>query len=413
MKNKDHVDIGIIGLGPRGRELLRILLGIEGFEVRAVCDSSLEKASEGARIVAECRPYLPTVYQDHSLLLKCADIEAVLVATPQITHARISCEAMRAGLNVGMEVGGAASLDECWDLVRTSEDTKRSCMLLENVCYGERELTLLHMTRLGIFGELIHLQSGYEHDLRRHLLCENQGKNRRLLNYIHRNADLYPTHSIGPIAKLLRINCGNRFLSLSSVSSKARGMREWIHEHLGDDGEYSDIDFLQGDVVTTMIRCAHGETVLLVHDTTLPRPYSRNGRVQGTNGLWMEEGNVIHIAGKACESPRHEPEADPVWEAFDEYRMQYRHPLLIEDALHGRNETPGSADRRTLEAWLESLLLNGPPSIDVYDAAAWMAITCLSEQSISSGGMPVPFPDFTNGRWMSRMPDIGNRFSLE
>ena len=200
---------------------------------------------------------------------------------------------------VGMEVGGAYSLYECWELVRVSEETGVDCMMLENCCYGREEMTILNMIKQGIFGEIVHCQGGYQHDLRSEIAMGIENRHYRFKNYQHRNGQIYPTHEIGPISKYLDINRGNRFLTLTSMSSKAKGLSKWIADNKGTDHEHSKIDYVQGDIVTTMIKCAHGETVLLTHDTSLPRVYSRGGRVQGTKGIWMEDKKSVHIEGKS------------------------------------------------------------------------------------------------------------------
>jgi hypothetical protein len=294
--------------------------------------------------------------------------------------------------------------------VRISEETGVDCMMLENCCYGREEMALLNMIKQGVFGELIHCQGGYEHDLRSEISMGLENRHYRFRNYQNRNGEVYPTHEAGPIAKYLDINRGNRFISLTSMASKARGLHEWIVEHKGPDHEHAKIEFTQGDVVTTMIKCAHGETVLLIHDTSLPRVYSRGGRVQGTKGIWMEDKKAIHIEGI---SPAERWEAlEESWEPFEKYMEKYEHPLWDEYRKAGVHGGHGGMDYLVLRAFLESVRYNRPTPIDVYDTAAWMAITALSEESIATGSAPVAFPDFTNGKWINRECESPSKYGL-
>lgn len=413
MDKHKKVNIGFIGLGFRGQFLLSTLLNIDEVEVLAVCDPIEERVAEGLKIVTSKRSNTPVEYTDYKQLLARTDIEAVIVATTWITHTKIAVAAMKAGKHVGLEVGGAASTEECWQLVRTSEETGRSCMLLENICYCDNELALFNIERQGLFGEIIHMQGGYEHDLQEEIVLGRENKHGRLNNFIHRNGELYPTHQLGPIAKLLKINRGNRFLTITSMASKARGLHEWIKENKGSEYDLANVVFEQGDIVTTMIKCAHGETIVLLHGTTLPRPYSRDGRIQGTKGIWLEDGNTIYIHGISPFDKENHPDDPHQWEKFSEFKLNYRHPLWTEYEKAGVKEGHGGVDFLVLSAFIDSVKKNTPPPIDVYDAAAWMSITCLSEQSVAMGSMPVPVPDFTNGEWIARGPGKRSKYSLD
>ena len=271
-----QTNFAIIGLGGRGQGNLGELISIDGVKVVAVCDKYEDRARRGVEIVKEKTGEEPEMYLDYKELLKRDDIKAVMVATTWITHARIAVDCMRAGKHVAMEVGGAASIEECWQLVRASEETGKFCMLLENCCYDRNEMALLRMMREGIFGEVVHMQGGYEHDLRDEIGLGRENRHGRIHNFKNRNGELYPTHQLGPIAKALHINRGNRFLTLTSMARKACGLNTWLKNTQGEDYDLADYKFNQGDIVTTMIKCAHGETITLVHDCTLPRPYSRN-----------------------------------------------------------------------------------------------------------------------------------------
>lgn len=407
---KDFVNIGMIGISGRGSGMLRELLKCDGVRVPAVCDKYEDRAENGRKIVEEEAGNTPDVYLDHKELLARDDLDAVFVATTWITHARIAIDAMRAGKHVAMEVGGAASIEECWQMVRASEETGKFCMLLENCCYDRKEMAIFNMVKQGLFGEIIHMQGGYQHDLRDEISLGRENRHGRLFNFQHRNGELYPTHQLGPISKVLEINRGNRYLSVSSFATKSRGLNEWIKANKGEDYDLANYSFNQGDVVTTVLRCANGETVVLTHDCSLPRHYSRAYRVQGTKGIYMEDGNTLFIEGFT----KHE---DGNWmhpgEDFDNYLEQFEHPLWKKYRIDGVHAGHGGMDYLVLSAFAESVRLGGQPPIDVYDAATWMAVTCLSEQSIAIGGAPVPFPDFTNGMWIDREPYRRGMFCLD
>lgn len=405
-----QTNFAVVGLSGRGSSMLSELLAVPGVKVVAVCDKYEDRAKRGAEIVMEKTGEEPAVYLDYKEMIKRDDIKAVMCCTTWITHSRIAVDCMRAGKHVGIEVGGAASIEECWQLVRTSEETGKFCMLLENCCYDRNEMALLRMVREGIFGEIVHMQGGYQHDLRDEIGLGREIRHGRIHNFKNRNGELYPTHQLGPIAKVLHINRGNRFLTLTSMASKARGLNTWLKNTQGEDYDLADYPFAEGDVVTTMIKCAHGETVLLVHDCTLPRPYSRNYKIQGTCAVYNEDGNRIYVDGL---SPQIEGHWDHTWESFDKYREKYEHPLWSEYTINGVHAGHGGMDFLVLSAFVESAMYDLEPPIDVYDAATWMAITCLSEQSVAMGSMPVPVPDFTNGMWIDREPARRGRYNTE
>lgn len=407
---KKEVDIGFIGISGRGSSMLDLLLQVEGVRVPAVCDKVVERAENGIEIVNKRtdNAYPVHAYIDYKELLKNEKLDAVMICTTWITHARIAIDAMRAGCNVAFEVGGAASIEECWQLVRTSEDTGKFCMLLENCCYDRNEMALFNMIKMGLFGEITHMEGGYRHDLREEICMGRENIHGRLFNFMHRNGELYPTHQLGPISKALGINRGNRFLTLVSMSSKSRGLNEWIKSRKGEDYDIANYAFNQGDVTTTIIKCANGETITLTHDCSTPRPYSRNYVIEGTKGIYSE--NDGECGGLYLDSFS---DGEPRWREFKDYREKYEHPLWQAYEKGGIKAGHGGMDYLVLSAFVESLLLEAKPPIDVYDTASWMAITCLSEQSAAMGSMPVPVPDFTNGMWIDREPYRKGTYCLE
>ncbi|MBR7137284.1 MAG: Gfo/Idh/MocA family oxidoreductase [Clostridia bacterium] len=397
------VNIAVIGLGGRGRGMMMNLARMEDVRIGGVCDVYADRVELAIKQVEDECGYAPIGVADYMELLERPEIDAVLITTSWQTHIRIAIDAMNAGKYVASEVGGACTLEDCWDLVRTSERTKKPCMLLENCCYGRYELALLNMVKQNLFGELVHCRCGYEHDLREEVAMGHINRHYRLDNYMHRNGDVYPMHGCLPMGKMLDINRGNRFVSLVSVASKARGLNEWVSKNMPADSKLQGYPFAQGDVVTTILKTAHGETVVITHDTTLPRPYSRGGYVQGTKGIWMEENNGVYFDG----AEKHE------WADFDETCLKkYEHPIwkwFLDEGVKGGH---GGMDYLVLRAFVESIQANEQPPIDVYDFATYTAITPLSEASVAMGGMPQAFPDFTNGRFTVREPERRWKYCL-
>ena len=397
---KDKLNIGIIGLGGRGYGLMDgVILHMDDIEIVGVCDTYKDRAQNAADKVEQVKGNKPFITQDYKELIASSEVEAVIVSSAWTGHIEIIIECMKAGKPVGTEVGGAYSIEECWQLIRTYEETGVPCMLLENCCYGREEMMAMNMVKQGIFGEIVHCSGGYQHDLREEIAFGNENRHYRLQNYIHRNCENYPTHELGPIAQILDINRGNRMVSLVSMASKAKGLNEYIKNKKSDDEALMHTEFAQGDVVTTMIKCARGETIVLTLDTTLPRAYSRGFRVQGTKGMFMEDNMSLFIDGEHNE---YDFKWKEQWNNIEAYREKYEHPVwkkFMQDGVKGGH---GGMDWLVLRAFFDCVEKNEEMPIDVYDIAAWMAISALSEQSIAMGGQVVAIPDFTNGKWITR-----------
>lgn len=405
----DIVRIGMIGLGARTETLLATMFELQNeAEVTAICDFLDARIEKINSIFDKHNCKRPKAYKDYRELIKDPNVDAVLVPTSWNSHLKIAKDAMAAGKYAGIEVGGASSLDELWQLVHASEETGVSCMMLENCCYGRNELMVLNMARKGMLGELVYCECGYEHDLTE--MTYNGTRNEREMHNRFRNCDLYPTHGLGPIAKILRINRGNRFISLTSHATKGIGFDTVAKEH-GVNKHYNI-----GDVITTVIKCANGENIVLTHGISLPRPYSRDCRVQGTKGIWLEDAKSIYIHGM---SPCYEkldiagnPYTTHDWEPEEKFYEEYDHPIWKEfrDNQIGGH---GGMDALALLAFFDAVRNRTVTPIDVYDVAAWMAVTTLSEQSIALGSQPVPFPDFTDGKWIDREPVFRNKWCLD
>lgn len=401
------VRIGVIGLGNRGVDQMKVALSMPDVKAAIVCDNWGDRAEKGAEIAEQVQGFRPDVTHNAADVFARDDIEGVMIMTSWQTHIPLAIEALRAGKYPALEVGGGTSIEQLWELVRTSELMGIPVMMLENCCYDYREMTLLSMIRKGLFGEVVHCGGAYCHDLRSEIGNGDKNHHYRLDNFLHRNGELYPTHELGPIAKYLDIGRGNAILTVSSTASSARGLSAWFAEHRPD---LVGRTVCQGDVVDTVLRCANGQTIHLVHDCTLPRPYSRGGLIQGTKGIWQEDGAHIYLEGI---SPGMKPgEWTERWEPEEKYLKRYEHPLWKKYREFGLRGGHGGMDYLVIRAYIESLQNKTPPPIDVYDTATWLAVTCLSEQSVALQGAPVSMPDFTNGQWMTRVNEDLGQYSL-
>lgn len=395
------VRIGVVGTGSRGKGLTNLLLDLPGVEVRAVCDIVPDRAATARDLVEKKSGHRPEVYTknetDFEHLCARDDLDAVISAANWEWHTPVMVAAMQAGKYGGAEVPAALTIEECWQLVRVSEETGMPCMMLENVCYFQNVLTILRMVREGLFGELLHCEGGYQHDCR-FILADDAGQlTWRGEAARTENGNLYPTHPIGPIAQWLNINRGDRFDFLTSMSTRAAGMRHYAARKFGAEHPLAKTDYALGDVNTTMLRTVNGATVTLYFDMTTPRPYDLIFRVQGVQGIYSATLDQIHLEEIS-------PKAD-TWEPFAPYLEKYPHPLWT--ALEARARASGGhggADYITLYEFVKAVRHRKPTPQDVYDAATWSAIVPLSKQSVAEGSRPVPFPDFTQGRWKTNSP---------
>ncbi len=414
-KDDKLVGVGLIGVGLRGRNHLDLLLRRDDCSVKAICDIDPAAANIALDMFQKAGKAKPETYGkddlDYLNLLKREDIQAVIISTPWEWHTKMAVATMKHGKYAGIEVSAANTLEECWDLVNTYEETGMPCMILENVCYRRDVMAVLNMVRQNMFGELIHLECGYQHDLRE--VKFNNGKQAygggvefgekgfseakwRTNHSIYRNGDLYPTHGIGPIATYLNIDRGNRFVSLVSMASKSRGLHNYIVDKGGENHPNAKVRWKLGDVVTTQIKTALGETIIVTHDTNLPRPYSLGFRVQGEKGIWMDLNKSIYLEGTSPQAHR--------WEDTASYFEKYDHPLWKKYEQRAIGAGHGGMDFFVIHAFIEAVKRKAPTPLDAYDAASWSAISPLSEISIEKGSSAVEFPDFTRGQWINRKP---------
>lgn len=416
----ERVRVAMIGTGLRGQSQLGPLLSRDDVELVAICDTQQVMLDHALRIIAKAGRRKPRVIGgkgDVNAWKKLLDpkaIDAVFIVTPWEWHAPMAIAAMQAKVAVACEVVAGITLQDHWDVLHTQQHTGTPYMLLENVCYRRDVLAVLQMVRAGLFGELVHLQAGYQHDLRGVMFNSGDPDQPydsgveygakgfseaqwRTQHSIDRNGDLYPSHGIGPCAMYVNINRGNRFTHINAFASKARGLHDYILKHPkgGPGHPNAKLVFKRGDLVTTTLRCENGETILLQHDVSLPRPYSLGFRVQGTDGLWMDVNKSIHIEGR---SPPHK------WEDAQKYFDAWDHPLWKKRADKAAGAGHGGMDWFVVHAFIEALKAGAPMPIDIYDAVTWSAITPLSEKSIAAGYQTLEFPDFTHGAWRGRQP---------
>jgi predicted dehydrogenase len=299
--------------------------------VPAICDIDPQRlAIAQDKITKSGRPkaaeYKDGEYAFEKLLQR-DDIDGVIIATPWVWHTPMTVTAMKAGKYAGVEVSASLTLEECWDLVNTYEETKVPMMILENVCYRRDVMAVLNMVRQGLFGEMMYAHCGYEHDLRAvkfepGVEFGEKGVHEahwRTNHSVKQNADVYPTHGLGPVATMMDINNGNRFVSITSHATKTRGLHNYIVEKGGESHPNASVEFKLGDIVTSVINTYNGENIVIIHDTNLPRPYSLGFRVQGTKGLWMNDGNTLYIEGKSAKPH--------VWDSDENWLKEYDHPL--------------------------------------------------------------------------------------
>ncbi len=407
---KEKIKVGYVGVGARGYWVLKDCFSqMPDVDIVYMCDLVLDRAEKGKKIVEENGGYSPKVVTDYHEILADPQIDALIIMTCWSGRPQIAIDTMNAGKYAAIEVGCSDNLQECFDLVKTSEETGMPCMMLENCCYGRRELAVLNMVKLGLFGDIVHCEGGYMHylnheDLFSHVLKNENPPHYRLGHYINQNRESYPTHEFGPLSKILNINRGNRVVSLSSFASKSGSLKAYARDHVKERPEYGEIDYKQGDIVTTVMTCANGETVVLTLDTTAPRPYySRKFTVRGTKGMSFEDTKVIYLEGMEHNVRNNE----------EEFFEKYDHPLYKEyNAMQSRGGH-GGIDWLVCRAFVEAVKNNAPVPIDVYDAAVWLAIGPLSEASIQQGGAPQAFPDFTNGKWKDREPVYKCKYCLD
>ncbi|MBP3943579.1 Gfo/Idh/MocA family oxidoreductase [Sphingobacteriaceae bacterium WQ 2009] len=412
------IKLGFIGVGLRGRNHVQIAINRPDVEIVAICDTQEESLVQCRKQFAKAGAKAPKEYTGgldaYKRMLSAEKLDAIIIATPWEFHKDQAVDSMRAGLYVGCEVIAGLSVKDHWEVVRASEETGKPYMTLENVAYRRDVLAVLNMHRQGLFGELLHLEGGYQHDLREVLF--NDGKSYygkgvefgpkaiseaqwRTQYNLDQDGDLYPTHGLGPIIPFIDINKGNRFTHITSYSSKARGLASYVNKK-SPGHPNSKLAYKNGDITQTMLQCANGETVLLTHDTHLPRPYSIGFRVQGTEGIWMDVAQGIHIEGKS------KPHA---WDPAKEWVEKYDHPIWKKYEELATGSGHGGMDWFVFNGFIQAVKQGKQTPFDVYDSVTMSAVFPLSTESIKKGNKTLVFPDFTRGKWKTQK----NTFMLD
>jgi hypothetical protein len=394
---RENVRMGLIGCGDRGSGMLKEYLGVQGLTVTAVCDVVKDAALRAQAAVERAGQHPPAVYangeRDFENLLQRQDVDFAYIATPWDWHVPMALAAMNSGKHAFVEVPAAATIEDCWKLVDTSEKTRRHCLMLENCCYGYTELMVLNMIRAGLFGDLLYGEGAYLHDLRR-LLFEDRSEGLwRRFPHTRRNGNLYPTHGLGPVANYMGINRGDRFDYLVSMSSPERGLDAWRVAHVPTDSPKWKEKYICGDLNTSLIKTANGLVITVQHDVVNPHPYDRTNLIAGVKGIFRDYPPRIYFD-------------DPTAEAYtpiDKFKDEYEHPLWKHEGdLARKLGGHGGMDFLMVYRLIECMHKGLAPDLDVYDAAAWSAPGPLSEASVAQGSAPVKFPDFTRGRWKEK-----------
>ncbi|MBR4734536.1 MAG: Gfo/Idh/MocA family oxidoreductase [Bacteroidales bacterium] len=396
------VGIGVVGLGDRGSGAVHRLSYVPGSHVAAICDVEPDRAEKNLKVL-ESRGMTAKVYtgdeEAYKQLCEDPDVDLVYICTDWIHHVPVALYAMEHGKHVALEVPSAETLQACWDLVNTSERTRKHCMILENCCYDFFELTALTMAQQGVFGDIIHVEGSYHHNLDPY--WDKYWHNWRLeFNQKHRG-DLYPTHGFGPIAQALNIHRGDRLTTLVAMDTDPFNGPKLVEKRTGKPCT----DFQNGDETLTMIRTAKGKSILIEHDVMTPRPYDRMYQLVGTDGFAAKYpvGQVCLRTAVEGEVDYEDLEFEKVYEGeeLDALMAKYRNPILTPELEALAKEVGGHGGMDFIMDYRLIYCLNNglPLDMDVYDLAEWCCVTELSRISIENGCAPVEIPDFTRGDW--------------
>ena len=398
------VRVGFIGVGQRGYGHVKRMSAVAGTEIKAICDTHQEVLERSVQFVVNNGQPRPTAYGDSDYayrdMLARDDIDIVIISTPWQWHAPMAIDTMTSGKHAFVEVPLALTVEEMWELVDTAERTQMNCMMMENVNYGRDELMVLNMVRQGVFGELLHGEAAYIHELRWQMKeITHKTGSWRTAWHTKRNGNLYPTHGLGPVSQYMNINRGDRFDYLTSMSSPALGRAAYAQREFPPEHSRNQMEFIAGDMNTTLIKTVKGRSIMVQHDTTTPRPYSRHNLIQGTNGVFAGFPNRIALE-QGGDKSFHEWEYD-----MQPWYDKYDHPLWQKMGAQAEHNG-GHGGMDFLMFWrMIYCLRNGEPlDQDVYDGAAWSVISPLSAQSVANRSESLSIPDFTRGAWKSATP---------
>ena len=395
----EMVRIGYVGIGGQGSGHVRNLLGIPGCRITAVCDVRPERTEWATKQITAAGHPAPTAYtrgpHDFERLCETEQLDLVYNATPWEFHVPIMLAAMKNGKHTATEVPAAMTVDDCWAMVEAAEKLQKHCVLMENCNYDRMEMMVYNMVRQGLFGEILHAEGGYLHDLRSIKFADTGEGLWRRAWAMKVNGNLYPTHGLGPVANCLDINRGDRFDYLVSMSGPSRGLQAWAAEHTPADSPKRREQYVLGDVNVSMIKTVRGRTIVVEHCTNLPRPYSRIHMVQGTKGLFQGYPNRVYVEGSGKEDE---------WQEATEVAKQFEHPLWKDLAERASGAGHGGMDYIEDYRLIKCLQEGRPTDMNVYDAAALSAVVELSTRSNAHKSAPLDVPDFTRGKWKTNPP---------
>ena len=411
------VRLGMIGVGGRGTSHVETLLAMGGVDIPAICDINQEHLTRAQSMVEKAGQKRPEGYgrdvEDYQRMMHRDDLDAVLIATYWEYHMPMAACAMRSGKYAAVEVPAALTVEDCWELVNTQEETGVPCMMLENWSFRRNNLAVLKMIRAGMFGEIVHCHCAHSHNCIDHWFFDPQGNMRWGGEYlVKHNASQYTTHALGPVISWMDIGCGDYFDKVVSFANRSLGINHYFTTKFGPNHPNAKRKYAQGDIVTTLVKTKKGNTIVINYDMQLPRPYDNRWEVEGTEGIYNEQRNSLYLPGR---SPKYEE-----WESFDPYQEKYEHAWWkaqrSNSAGGGKNGVGsqlalghGGTDYLELSQFLNAVRNKTQTPIDVYDSVIMSAIYPLSEKSIAEGGSTVECPDFTRGKWQARTP----AFALE
>lgn len=398
-KAKNTIRFGFIGVGGRGTYLLRLLLQLPEAKVTAICDLKAANVARAAKMVQEKDGSKPAGFwpgpTDYRRLLERSDVDAVVIATPVPIHAPMAVDALKAGKHVLSEVVAAATLEDCWALVEAVEQSRCVYMMAENSCYMRPQMMILNMVQRGVFGDLTYAECGYVHDCR-NIKFEADGtlawRGEMVRDLI---GNLYPTHSLGPVAQWLGINRTDRMISLVAMATRQMSLERYTAKRFGTDSPQAKIKFAAGDSTTTLIQTANGAMIDLRYDTLSARPHPTTCYygLQGATASFDSDGEKLYIEGRSKEK---------TWETLSKYADEFDHPMWKQYAEEAEKTQHGGGDFFPIREFVKAIRTGGPAPVDVYDAVTWSSILPLSGQSLRAGNKAVEIPDFTRGKWKTR-----------
>lgn len=403
------IRVGFIGVGNRGSGLLDIALHMPGIEVPAVCDIQKPHLDKSIAMVEKAGQKRPEGYgrdeYDYKRLIDRDDLDAVIIATYWEWHTPMAVHAMKTGKYAGVEVPIGITMDDLWQLVNTQEQTKVPCMMLENWSFRGENLVVLNMIRAGLFGEIIHCHCAHSHDCTDIWWFDEKGMPRWTGAYLlKRNADQYPTHSLGPVLSWMDINCGDAFDTLVSMSNRSVSINDHFRRKFGPDHPMAKQKIKQSDIVTSFVKTKKGNTIVINNDMQTPRPYDNRWEIEGTRGLYNEQRWSVFMDGEV-------PKGNDAhkWEPLQPYEKQYEHKLYkgLGDPEQRKARGVfghGEPDYLELQEFFRAIRNKTPTPIDIYDSVTMSVVIPLSEESLAKGSMPVQCPDFTKGGWKTRKP---------